>query len=145
MEKKAQAAMEFLMTYGWAILAAIIAIGVLAWFGVFSPGRFVSSSCTLNAPLGCDEYTINVTGANLVLRNGQGDQINIINVSVQGCGSSTVGNVADGDTKLVFINCSQALIANSRFKGAITVTYMRNQGQINLTSSGQITGTVAAS
>ncbi len=30
-------AMEFLMTYGWAILAAIIAIGVLAYFGVFAP------------------------------------------------------------------------------------------------------------
>ncbi|MEK6885320.1 MAG: hypothetical protein AABY22_37155 [Nanoarchaeota archaeon] len=27
--------MEFLMTYGWAILAAIIAIGILAYFGVF--------------------------------------------------------------------------------------------------------------
>jgi len=37
--KKGQAAMEFLMTYGWAILAAIIAIGVLAAFGVFSPGK----------------------------------------------------------------------------------------------------------
>ncbi len=37
MNKKSQAAMEFLMTYGWAILAAIIAIGVLAYMGVFSP------------------------------------------------------------------------------------------------------------
>jgi len=33
--KKSQAAMEFLMTYGWAILAAIIAISVLWYFGVF--------------------------------------------------------------------------------------------------------------
>lgn len=28
-------AMEFLMTYGWAILVAIIAIGILTYFGVF--------------------------------------------------------------------------------------------------------------
>lgn len=35
--KKGQAAMEFLMTYGWAILTGLIAIGVLAYFGVFSP------------------------------------------------------------------------------------------------------------
>lgn len=28
---------EFLMIYGWAILAAVIAIGILAYFGVFSP------------------------------------------------------------------------------------------------------------
>ena len=36
MKNKGQAAMEFLMTYGWAILAGIIAIGVLAYFGVFN-------------------------------------------------------------------------------------------------------------
>ena len=30
MIKRGQAAMEFLMTYGWAILVAIIVIGVLA-------------------------------------------------------------------------------------------------------------------
>lgn len=34
-DKNAQATMEFLMTYGWAILAGIIAIGILAYFGVF--------------------------------------------------------------------------------------------------------------
>lgn len=37
MNKKSQGAfMEFLMTYGWAILGFVIAIGVLAYFGVFS-------------------------------------------------------------------------------------------------------------
>lgn len=38
--KKGQAAMEFLMTYGWAILVVLIAIGALAYFGVLSPERF---------------------------------------------------------------------------------------------------------
>lgn len=32
MNKQAQAGMEFLITYGWAILAAIVAIGVLTYF-----------------------------------------------------------------------------------------------------------------
>ena len=41
MQKRGQAAMEFLMTYGWAILAAIIVIGVLAYFGVLSPDKFL--------------------------------------------------------------------------------------------------------
>lgn len=35
--KKGQAAMEFLMTYGWAILIAIIAIAALIAFGVLNP------------------------------------------------------------------------------------------------------------
>ena len=48
--KKSQAAMEFLMTYGWAILAAIIAIGVLAYYGVFSPGKYISGTAIVSAP-----------------------------------------------------------------------------------------------
>jgi len=57
-EKKGQAAMEFLMTYGWAILAAIIAIGVLAYFGVFSPGKLVSGQAVVNAPFFADAFNI---------------------------------------------------------------------------------------
>ncbi len=56
--KKGQAAMEFLMTYGWAILAAIIAIGVLAYFGVFNPGRLAGSTGIINAPFNMDAFAI---------------------------------------------------------------------------------------
>lgn len=34
------AAMEFLLTYGWAILVVLIAIGTLAYFGALSPEKF---------------------------------------------------------------------------------------------------------
>lgn len=34
--KKSQEAIEFLMTYGWAILSAVICIFVLIYFGYFS-------------------------------------------------------------------------------------------------------------
>ena len=44
--KKAQAALEFLMTYGWAILVVLAAIGALAYFGVLSPSNFLPSKCT---------------------------------------------------------------------------------------------------
>ena len=37
---KGQAAMEFLMTYGWAILVVLLAIGALAAFGVFDMGKY---------------------------------------------------------------------------------------------------------
>ena len=47
--KSAQAAMEFLMTYGWAILVMLAAVGALAYFGVFDPERFVPKT-----PCYCD-------------------------------------------------------------------------------------------
>ena len=40
--KKGQAAIEFLMTWGWAVLVVLIAIGALAYFGVLSPDKFTN-------------------------------------------------------------------------------------------------------
>ncbi len=61
MNKKGQAAMEFLMTYGWAILAAVIVIGVLAYFSVFSPANYIPTSCVLSAPFGCEKNQVAAT------------------------------------------------------------------------------------
>ena len=99
--KRGQAAMEFLMTYGWAILAAIIAIGVLAYFGVFSPGTFISNSVTVNAPFGStQELSINTGNVAFVLRNGGGDSATITSIAVAGCGTNSTGIVmADGENE----------------------------------------------
>lgn len=36
--------MDFLMTYGWAILVVLIAIGMLAYFGILNPDKLVPVS-----------------------------------------------------------------------------------------------------
>ena len=52
--KKAQAAMEFLTTYGWAILILIIVIVALANLGVFrSPST--PNTCNVAAPFACSD------------------------------------------------------------------------------------------
>jgi hypothetical protein len=55
--KQAQAAMEFLMTYGWALLVVLVAIGALAYFGVFSPQTFLPGQCVFFPGVSC-EYVI---------------------------------------------------------------------------------------
>ncbi|MBI3036442.1 hypothetical protein HYY73_01620 [Candidatus Woesearchaeota archaeon] len=42
---KGQAAMEFLMTYGWAILVVLVVIGALSYFGVLSPSTLLPEKC----------------------------------------------------------------------------------------------------
>ena len=42
--KKGQAAMEFLMTYGWAILIALIAVGALYYLNV-KPKNIIQENC----------------------------------------------------------------------------------------------------
>ena len=41
---KGQTAVEYLMTYGWAILIILIVAGVLAYYGIFAPAGFLGPS-----------------------------------------------------------------------------------------------------
>ena len=148
MNKKGQAAMEFLMTYGWAILAAVIAIGVLAYFGVFSPGDMMPTSCALSAPFGCEEYSMTVTGGmQLVIRNGAGGVLDITSVDIDGCGTDSTGwaDTANGDTISVQVDpCVPALSDGGRFKGDITIVYRKDDGTLDQQSTGTISGKVTA-
>lgn len=95
-QKKGQAAMEFLMTYGWAILVVLAAIGALAYFGVFNTDRFIRESTISTPPLpNMDQAVIDSTTNQvlLVLKNEKGNKIEVQSASPSGtgdCGSATL-------------------------------------------------------
>src|SRR3989338_804662 len=113
--RKAQAALEFLMTYGWAILVVLIAIGALAFFGVLSPERFLPAKCTLQPGLACIGHKVTPGQIDVVVKNGYGSDITVNSVSVQNC----VGVVtpalplalANGGQATFNIPCSTQLIS----------------------------------
>ena len=157
MERRGQAAMEFLMTYGWAILAAIIAIGVLAYFGVFSPGQYVGSSAIVTAPWYANAWNVDDSddSVNLELINNGGDTVFLGSVVVDGDSDGTAvictytgapDSIASGDTTTILAACAPInKIANGQtFRGDITITYQRTAGGLELTSTGTITDTVRA-
>jgi len=157
MNKKGQAAMEFLMTYGWAILAAIIAIAVLAYFGVFNPGRYTSEMCQLGAPWTCDDNSVaSATAANgiqLIVRNGGDVDYNIRSITVSNCGTINLVTVALPNGVLVAsgttstlgqlnVPCTPALTLGAAFRGNIEITYKDVAGGAaarDLTATGSIT------
>ncbi len=105
--KRAQAAMEFLMTYGWAILVVLIAIGALAYFGVLNPSRFLPESCTIGPGLACTDFKIDTNGdGTLVIRNGMGQSLTEVTVAIW---DSTAGTPAYVDSS----NCEAALGADA--------------------------------
>jgi hypothetical protein len=79
MNRKGQAAMEFLMTYGWAILVVLAAIAALAYFGVLSPGKMLPERTTFSAPLpNIDNAVINADGTIVVaFKNNVGVAIDL--------------------------------------------------------------------
>jgi hypothetical protein len=64
--KRAQAALEFLTTYGWAFLVILIMIGALSYFGVFSLENHVpeSSNIGTGAVKGGNDFSIAYDSAN---------------------------------------------------------------------------------
>ena len=60
---RGQAAVEYLTTYGWAILALVIVLGVLVSTGVFSPSYLVVEECNFGNTLQCDVALFNQAGA----------------------------------------------------------------------------------
>ncbi|MEM2462974.1 MAG: hypothetical protein QXD71_02325 [Candidatus Pacearchaeota archaeon] len=79
--KKGQAAMEFLMTYGWAILIAIIAIAALIAFGVLNPPvqEVCGTGGVLIQGVTCEEVTAiaNQSNISFLVFNGAGKTIYI--------------------------------------------------------------------
>lgn len=77
MNKRGQAALEFLMTYGWAILVVMVIIGALAYFGVLNPTMFVPERCSLGSGLSCDTFTVSPAAANIRVTNSLGRDITV--------------------------------------------------------------------
>ena len=81
---KAQAAFEFIATYGWAFLVILIIISALAYFGVLSPSNVLPSRCNICAELQCLDHQISATGSSfrIRLKNGVGQAINVQSITL---------------------------------------------------------------
>src|SRR4030042_2002506 len=80
MQRKAQAAMEYLMTYGWAILIVIIVAAALYALGVFNPATWTGTRTTGFPNIGVPQdwqYTGTSGQLQVVLRNGLGKAIDV--------------------------------------------------------------------
>lgn len=97
--KKAQAALEFLMTYGWAILVVLAAIGALAYFGVLSPSNFLPDQCTATSGIGCvGKPSISASAVAFTVTNGIGQTISVTNSSTNKPAAGTVYFCDKGNT-----------------------------------------------
>src|SRR3989344_4685658 len=80
MQKRGQAAMEFLMTYGWAILAAIIVIAVLAIY--FRPSSLTSGTSVVTAPFYAIGSVVEPSQVQLEIRNNGGETLTLHKVDI---------------------------------------------------------------
>jgi hypothetical protein len=139
MFRKGQAAMEFLMTYGWAILVVLAAIGALAYFGVLSPDRFLPEKCTLPAGIACLDFRYSGTAVEMSIQNGAGYDMAGVSVTVNGTGCNAVGTgsatLTNGQTEMYAITCAPA---KGKFKGDVVIGYTNQQTGMLHSKQGEI-------
>ena len=137
--KKSQAALEFMMTYGWAILVVLVAIGALAYFGVLSPEKFLPDKCTLQAGIACIDKKATPTSVTVRITNSLGYDIESIVVKAGECGTSnSPPTLTNGGSATYTINCVSALTSGSKYNAHLNVSYTVTETQISHNNIGQI-------
>ncbi len=88
--KRGQSALEYLVTYGWAILAIVIIGGVLWYFGIFNPSQFAGDKqCGGFAAFTCGDFKVSTAGTlTISLNNKVGGSINTVAANLGGAGST---------------------------------------------------------
>ena len=169
MYKKGQAAMEFLMTYGWALLVVIAAVGALAYFGILSPDAFLPEKCQGPSGLDCaGSAAVDSSGQGIVmpLTNNLGQDIEVVSVksvatecagatsdgyakpSKSGVwvtlteGTTKSGKISRGQAFQVAADCPFDVEAGSKFAGQVTVKYEVVESGFENAVTYEIRGTV---
>jgi len=161
--KKGQAAMEFLMTYGWAILVVLAAVGALAYFGVLDSSSLFPEKCDFGGQgVTClDKPSIDATAntVTLAFKNNLGERINLTAVTASAgddctlsqfelcdsptsCSAAGVSKVvANDDNFIVIVTCTENL--NGKFKSDFTLTYANMETGLSHDVTGQIRGSAS--
>ncbi|MCD4666841.1 hypothetical protein K8R47_03460 [archaeon] len=150
MLKRGQTAMEYLMTYGWAILIVLIALVALFYLGVFNPST--PNICTVGAPLNCNDVKLGMyvfqIDINIPLN------VNFASISsgpIEGCtGFSPVGNIDTsnnygGTYSLYFYGACinpLGLELGDKFSGDFDIEYSLTSSEIIHKTTVKFSGTI---
>ena len=142
--RSAQAALEFIMTYGWAILVVLVAVGALAYFGVLSPDRFLPSKCTMQPGIACIDHKASSDQLEVVIQNSLGFDVTITDYKAQQCTALTGLSISftNGGQQKATMVCTNS--GSTKYNGQFNVSYTTPQdvGGLTHTNIGQITSKI---
>ncbi len=153
MKTKAQSALEYMMTYGWAILIIVIVAAVLYSLGIFSPSSSVGTTATGFSPFTVLAQTCTPHYLAFQLGNNAGVTVTLKNVFLttsSGITASTAiladtSSVVTGGSTTVNFSSGEACVSGARYSASITVAYTEsnNLGLQTLNASGTLSGSAS--
>ncbi len=131
MNRRAQGALEFLTTYGWAFLVVLVLVGALSHFGVLSmPGV---KKCTSEQGFGCESVVVTDKTQNFKFKNTLGTDVAITGATatVKSTGENiscetTDSVVSDGES--FAIKCAGELSAGKNEQLDVSFKYYSPTG-----------------
>jgi hypothetical protein len=158
MNKKSQSAMEFLMSYGWALLVALIIIAILIYIGVLSPSRFLPDSINFGSGIHVADYSISFFenhGINMgyfviLIKNGLGRDMRNVVLNIKECennnGKKSIPiNINQGKIEKITLACENILMnleEQAYFTATLTYDIITEQESLSHTRNGKMKVTV---
>ncbi len=121
--RKGQAAVEYLTTYGWALLALVIIVGVLFSSGLLSPNIAISEECQFGTNTPCSFALFNDAGTtkiSLRVFNGFAYKIRIESLDL----------MADDGTKFAWTGPAGTDVLPRELESGDNVTLSGNFGRL---------------
>ena len=115
-KKRGQAAVEFLTTYGWAIMAMLVLLGALTYFDIFDSERFLTEGCDTGAQIQCLESQLETDGnLSLNLRNTYPVDVNITRIEADFFETDDLETIEEtiqrGNSKVISMNVPDGELA----------------------------------
>ena len=131
MTKSGQSALEYMMTYGWAILIIVIVAVILYSMGIFNPSSSITTTITGFSGLGVTQAacinTVNNQILAIYVSNTVGYPVNVTDINVSGNnGVNTVQNVNSllraGQSGVFYVN--GACNGSTSYSGSVNIKYL---------------------
>lgn len=136
--KRGQGAMEFLMTYGWAILVILIVLGALFYLGIFD--FETPNSCNLEAPFICKDIQIKENGVVVSIGSKHIQSGTVTSITVNGYDCNIVDGILT-DNSVNNIECITVEDLSGKASVVIDIDYTKQSGlthSISGKGSGQV-------
>jgi hypothetical protein len=158
--KKAQSALEYMMTYGWAILIIVIVAVILYSMGIFNPSSSVTFTSSGFSPFIIKSAFCNNIGLKVAIQAGPlpnlATSVQVTKVYITSTSGGTISKseynlsspitLTSGSTATTIIPAAVCNTVNTKysFSAALTYSYSTAAGNVVTNTTGTVAGTSIA-
>ena len=150
MAKKGQGALEYLMTYGWALLVIVIVFAALYAMGILNPSTYQQNRCTGFQHFTFNDQKLSSSQYILDIRNSGTSKVSVTSIKVGSGSTDASATVSDSDIQpgdrftVTTSNVPAGLTAGSSYPSGLqtVLVYSVTTGIANQTDTATCTGTV---